>query len=459
MASQNPQSVQVVSKRALGRLARTNVEYWKSRLFKNTYSRDGTVFEINEYSVKIQHLGIRKTFALGTSNKDAAAAKAKEIHRTITGKGWDAANAEFAPDMALSRRIATVGAFVAEVKASSHLKAGTFEIYAKKFRTVVAGVFNLRGGKDKFDYVNGGREKWLERVHRVRLDKLTAKRIEAWKMKYLQTAARKDPLTHKRAKTTLNSLLRGGKSLFAADVLKHLTVELPKPLPFDGVENVTLPRTRYKSEIEPQLLLVAAQRELAQGIVGANKTCEPKPDLFTILLLALGAGLRRDEIDTLTWKQMQWHRNIIRIETNIHTAAKSDESENEVDVDPQLMEVLRGYMAQSKGEFVIASKVAPRPTTSTYHHYRCERHFGELIAWLRSKGITARNPLHTLRKEFGSQICAQAGIFAASTALRHANISLTRSVYVDKKQPTFFAVGKLLNPSETSNPKASEGAA
>jgi integrase len=90
--------------------------------------------------------------------------------------------------------------------------------------------------------------------------------------------------------------------------------------------------------------------------------------------------------------------------------------------------------------------------TATYH-YRCERHFDRLIRWLRSKGVTASNPLHTLRKEFGSQIAAQAGIFAASMALRHADIQLTRDYYVDKKRRTVFKVGKLLHLTKPASQK------
>lgn len=40
-------------------------------------------------------------------------------------------------------------------------------------------------------------------------------------------------------------------------------------------------------------------------------------------------------------------------------------------------------------------------------------------------GITAIKPLHELRKEFGSQLCAKYGIYAASRMLRHADIAIT----------------------------------
>jgi len=39
----------------------------------------------------------------------------------------------------------------------------TFEIYAKKFRSLVAGVSDVDGGKAKHDYVTGGYQAWLDK--------------------------------------------------------------------------------------------------------------------------------------------------------------------------------------------------------------------------------------------------------------------------------------------------------
>ena len=437
---ENGKNVQETSKISpLGHSSKTHADYWKRRVFKCSYTRGGMTRIVDEFAVKIQHLGSRKTFTLGTTNKDHAATKARDIYKVVIGEnGWERATARYAPAMDVSSKTATVGEFLDQIKAVSPLRGVTYEIYARKFRTLVAGVFSLHGGKEKHDYRKGGYRKWLERVHRVRLDRLTSQRIDRWKVNALKVAEEKDPLAHKRARTTVNSLIRSSKSLFAPKVLKGLTVALPKPLPFDGVENVPLPRSRYKSEINHTLLLAQAERELRTD----------DPETFKILLLALAVGLRRDEIDSLTWRQLDWTRNTIRVETNVHTATKSDESEKEVDVDPRLMVIFKDFMAQSKSEFVIQSEVAPKPNTVTYHHYRCTRHFKGLIVWLRSKGVTARNALHSLRKEFGSQICDQAGIFAASEALRHGSIQITRDHYLDKTKKVFLSVGGLLLDSE-----------
>jgi integrase len=328
-----------------------------------------------------------------------------------------------------------VGEYLDAVKANAELRAVTFEIYARKFRTLLAGVFGVKAGPEKFDYVNGGRAKWMERIHASRLDRLTTERVERWKVDFLKAAEKKNPLAYKRARVTINSVIRGAKSLFAASVVSRVKLKLPDPLPLAGVANVPVERARYRSKVDPKALLVAAKNELA----------EAQPEQFKVLLLALGAGLRRDEIDTLTWKQIDWQRNVIRVETNVHTAAKSAASEGEVDVDASLLAILKDYRKPGAGEFVIRSLVQPRKQAGASYHYRSNRVFDGLIRWLRSKGVESTNPLHTLRKEFGSLIAAQGGIFAASLALRHADIQLTRDFYLDKKQTVVLDIGKLLD--------------
>src|SRR5439155_18672367 len=172
------------------------------------------------------------------------------------------------------------------------------------------------------------------------LDKLTPERVNDWKVSELK-AASKNPLQLKRASVTARSILLSSKALFTSDIRKHLTLRLPSPLPFEGVTLPEAGKSRYKSEINPALLLTAARRELAEGIQGENQPANPRPELFKIILLALGAGLRRDEIDKLQWGQIQWHRSTIRVETTEHGGTKSAESEADVDVDPGLLEILK----------------------------------------------------------------------------------------------------------------------
>jgi hypothetical protein len=96
--------------------------------------------------------------------------------------------------------------------------------------------------------------------------------------------------------------------------------------------------------------------------------------------------------------------------------------------------------------------VEPRPG-ATFEHYRCTSVFEKLIAWLREQGVVSYKPLHALRKEFGSQINAKHGLYAASRALRHGNIEVTAQVYVDKRERAAIGLGHLL---KDDSPKLTE---
>ena len=65
--------------------------YWKNRLFRNTFTSNGSRFKVNHWSVKIQHLGTRKTFSLRSANRLRAAAEACQLFRTIVQQGWEVA--------------------------------------------------------------------------------------------------------------------------------------------------------------------------------------------------------------------------------------------------------------------------------------------------------------------------------------------------------------------------------
>jgi hypothetical protein len=58
--------------------------------------------------------------------------------------------------------------------------------------------------------------------------------------------------------------------------------------------------------------------------------------------------------------------------------------------------------------------------------------------------VKAQKPLHTLRKEFGSQLCQTHGIYAASRGLRHSDIKITSNFYTDSRARATVGLGHLL---------------
>jgi integrase len=213
----------------------------------------------------------------------------------------------------------------------------------------------------------------------------------------------------------------------------NVSLALPTPLPFAGVEIGKAVNHKYNSNIDAEKLASDAQNELAKA----------EPEQFKIFLLAFAVGLRRGEIDKLTWSQFNWSKSQINIEVTAHGSTKTDSSHAAVNVDPAVMTIFEQFKKTASGEFVIESTVAARPGVN-WHHYRAACIFRLLNGWLRSKGVDTPNPIHTLRKEFGTLMCQQFGIYAASAALRHSDIRLTTKHYVDSANKNYLNVGKML---------------
>ena len=89
---------------------------------------------------------------------------------------------------------------------------------------------------------------------------------------------------------------------------------------------------------------------------------------------------------------------MIRIETTEFYRPKSHNSEGDVRVDPELLEIFQGYYARRKGDFVIESDSPPLPFDAPYGVYRCQNDMRALLGWLRAKGVVSKTPLHTLQK-------------------------------------------------------------
>ena len=414
-------------------LPKTHKDYWKARLERHSYTHKGKLLEVNEWSVRIQHLGQRRSFALATTNAAVAAVKARDIYLAIVAQGWDAAEAVFNPEMLVRSDDPTVGEFLAEVESKSDLKPRTLRRYSDLLRRLVADTFSLRGGAESFSKHSRTDQPWKARVDRVRLAALGADQLNAWRTGYIRKAGT-SPVARQSAIRTVAVYLRCVRALFSRKWLSRLKIRLPDPLPFAGVRLESPRPPRYQSTIDPAVLFREARQELAPTDAGA----------YLAFLLALGAGLRKAEIDGLEWRHINFTKGAIILEPTEYRGLKSAESAAEVQIDPLLAEELRKFKPTGEALFVIESPLRPRPGVDR-QYYRAQPVFQRLYVWLRAKGIKSRWPLHTLRKEFGSAINAHFGLYAAMTALRHSSIAITSSYYTDNKRRIALPMADYLN--------------
>jgi hypothetical protein len=82
----NPKSGQALHR--LGHFSKTDVRYWQERLYRQTYVKHDELLRTSNWYARIQYRGKREHFPLGTPNKAAAAAKARDIFLFLAANGW-----------------------------------------------------------------------------------------------------------------------------------------------------------------------------------------------------------------------------------------------------------------------------------------------------------------------------------------------------------------------------------
>ena len=467
---------------------KTDARYWKKRLVKG----EGRNF----YGVQIQHAGERHFVALGTANKEEAAARAVKHFLEIKTLGWKPVLEKLHP--APRKRVATVGEYLGLAAQVAKIEARTLNEYQKCFRRVVAEVMEI-DGSGRYDWRTGRHEAWLRRVESVRLDSLTPQKIHAWLKKSLLDCEA-DPARLRARKNTLNGVIRNVKSLFGRKVLPFVaeTLIIPEPYPFKEIPFFPRQSMRYRSKIDPAAVIERAIRDLATPrpmsevewqdyvrnyvevmtaarlkrggkgpyslSVERRETLRAEAERYhdqreasrreqwKIFALALFAGLRFDEIDKLTWDQVDFDRGQIRIDYTAYFRPKTEEAAGDVPIDEELLAMMRGWKAGAKDQFVVEATRPPRPGAA-YLAYRARTHHKHLLEWLRDLEIDGgkplaqvQKPIHELRKEAGSLINERHGLLAASRFLRHSDTRITAAHYVDQKQRVSTGLGELLGP-------------
>lgn len=417
---QNSLSVQAVSKQdtVAGRFTPTHLEHWKHRVFTPTYTRNGQAHGVGTYYSKIQYAGRRETFRLHTSNLDEAARKARDIYLSVVRNGWEAALAVFKPKPVKPVAKLTVGEYLRHVEQTGLITSVTLCSYRTKLRTIVAHICGIGSGRAKgIRYLE-----WRAKVDTQPLKIITLDAFKRFKREYLARNAA-DPVKLRHAQVSFDGYVRNMRSLFKQEVLKELAdvgVDVPS-MPFHEVGMVVKGRSgfAYVSNVQPEALLNAAIADLAKA----------HPELFKIFVLALLLGLRRGEIDQLRWDMINWERKHIALAPHEFLHLKTHTSIAAVPVEPELLELLRKYKESATGQYVVESTSTPRKA-KLYKHYRCESQFEALCVWLRSNGVKADKPLHTLRKECGSLVNEKYGLVAAKNMLRHSSIEITVTYYL-----------------------------
>ena len=416
------------------KFAKGSVNYWKGKLFKNPGA--------TTYSCRMSRAGRREYFSLNTSNGDAAASKAKQIHDHLIKHGMDATRAKFMPKAEAVGDVSTVGDWIKAVNTHCLIRSSTFQNYVSALCQIAGEIGSLPKNERRFNYKGGGTQEWREAVNKLPLSLLNFSNVNAWQVAY-RGSKPQDALSQRRAKNSARAIVRNAKSLFGekgdyqiVTKLRAAGLSLPEKLPFSDVSLKVLfgkaLKSKYTSKIDASELIRLGAEELP----ALNR------EAYKVFVLGLFCGLRKGEIDRLLWEQVDLKTGVIHLEVTEMGEGKNEESEGGVDLDPELLPLLRGWRAATAGDFVVEGKDSTDFKSRV--SYRCEGVYAALNAWLRQHGVKAQKPLHELRKEAGALVAQSAGIYAASRLLRHSDIRVTADFYADKKQRISTGLGSLL---------------
>lgn len=428
-------------------VSRFTVDYWRRKLFRPRHQRKGRkkAQQVQQWYIQVQYGGRREKVGLGTNNKEEAGRRAARFYKNLVSKGWDFAWIGLAPDRkAKLLNPLTVGDMIDRVRPLSSVRPRTFESYSYALRKIAREVTGQKdSNKKRFDPKS---LRWRKAADLIPLAKLTPVKVTDWKLNVVAEVG-VDPIAVGRARRNANSFIRNARALFSRKLIKMLRercVNLPNPLPFEGVELEPQGSTKYHSTFKSKDLLAAAHNELR----------EKDTNSWLVVLLGLGAGLRRKEIDGLRWDQINFEKNEIFVASHEEFEVKTTDSEDGVRIDPFLASELKRIKGQTVSGYVVEPGTQGRgPGASQY--YRANDTFGRVTKWLREHGVNCDKPLHTLRKEFGSIICEIADIYAASGALRHRQLSTTTNFYTENRRRTAVPVGALLSETNSNGANVS----
>ena len=378
------------------------------------------------YSMRLMHHGKRRRFSTGKPSIKAAKAKAKVIMADIQSRGFDEA-----VRIHSKRRD--------EVPANP-----TISEFSDLYRSVSSGFDRPPSRPTRERYIRS-----LERVAELakvnRITELDESKVELFKRKYMEGARKKDR-NEESLRTTLNGILRNAAALFSTQALQSYRREgIQLTNPFVGMQMKGI-RLKSYSPL-PRELVDSIWKKAAKLRDGDKKAKPPEDglrprdtidfrqphrDAYALLLLELGLGLRRNEADKAEWA---WFfddtngRRFIEVRETLYFLPKSKQS-RVIPVEQALWSAL--VEVKSNDRFVVEGlDPLPRDPEKELKSivYRCDQAHRTLVAWLRKMGVDDPKPCHRLRKEFGSYVSTNFGLFHAQRFLGHSSPNVTSDYY------------------------------
>lgn len=415
------------------------VGYWEKHVYRNTYrDRQGIKRTVPEYYCRMRHAGQTKVVRLRHGEKEKAAREALDLFLRLQTEGWVVITNRLAHLPASSTIEDLIGAYTKATASMERVpRPITVHLYTRCLKQLcaVAGVTQIRD--------------------------LTPEVVEKFKGIYRAKArARKRP--EDSMNNTLATIIRNAAACFSREARAIMERNgLSVANPFEGISTkVTIqPVSPLPREIVARIWAEApllrdgdpdeADPNLKQYVKRYKRTHEgrqpgrwvpidwrkPHPDAYAALLLALGCGLRANEVDKARWSWLK-----LDADGNCYVEVKAESDftpkggmNRTIKIPRELYDAITATREDLASPYVLGGPVSTESSQKGGGFYRRMDTIRTINTWLRDRGVEADmkygKPLHRLRKQFGSELATAFGLFAAQKLLGHSTPTITARHY------------------------------
>jgi hypothetical protein len=370
------------------------------------------------YTLRVMYLGRRRTFSTGETSMAAATRKAKVILADVRSRGFEAAIQMHAKAKPRDLENPPIAEFCDLYQEVADLMEAPPSV-----QTRARYVSHL--------------QRICRAVHVSRIRQLTPERVESFRA----TVSRRN---RPAAPITVNTIIRNAAAIFSKEAMRAYSRRgLNLENPFAGLRHRRVrlkPYTPLRRDVLSTVwtnglrLLDGDKNFNPDGApAGIPDLRQPQPGMFALLLLELGLGLRRNEADKAEWSwviERSEQDILLSIRETPYFRPKSKEARL-VPVQSEIHELLL-KVKRPKDPFIVPGaepRIYGAGDEPKHLCYRCNGTHRALAAWLRWQGVNDPKPCHLLRKEFGSLVATQFGLFHAQKLLGHSTPVVTAAFY------------------------------
>ncbi len=374
------------------------------------------------FHMRVMVEGKRRQFSTGETSIRAAQAKARVILADIKSRGFNDA--------------VTLHARKENVIGSNPTIAELGECYMSSLHTL-----DKAPTQETARYYVSKLQKIGILSGAIRISDLTPEAIQKAKAAYVRSATKKkrDP---ESITTTLASMIRNAAAVFSRQSLEAFRqqgLNITNPFATTKVRGVKvrsytpMSRDLVTAIWDNARLLRDGDPEAPPPDISNKSTTDfrlPQEEVFALLILELGLGLRRNEADKARWDwlfQGSDERRYLEVRETQDFRPKSRQS-RVIPVADEVWDSLKSL--QNRDPVFIVPGPPPSPTALTASRsYRCDKAHRALVFWLQKAGVSDAKPCHALRKEFGSYVATCFSLFHAQKLLGHSTPAVTSAYY------------------------------